>query len=166
MSKVITPRASLVLLAVLCFALASCDEAKDAATVAGLTDRVGQYEHTFVTPTRLARKLSYGYRVEGTRDIVNAKTKDKGVEVTIDFPGGKTGNFKVYKLASDSNLRKIAGTYKRIERTFTAHDKKVYVWDFVSRKDMLLDTKMIPHDEREALEKRFKRMMSRAKSAP
>ncbi|MFA5812604.1 MAG: hypothetical protein WC956_09800, partial [bacterium] len=96
----------------------------------------------------------FGRRISGRRDIVNAKTKDSGVEVTIRFEQGE-GNFKVYKIASESNMKRIVGTYDSMERTFKAYGKGPREWCYLARRDLVFDCQMIPPDRRGDFKDRF-----------
>jgi len=121
-------------------------------------DREGTYSKSNMSAMSVAREIASGYRGVSYREIYCPKTRDKGVEVTLELPGGKEGNFKIYKVTSEANMDKQVGALRNIEKTMTARMKKPYIWGFLTRKDLLLDTKMIPEGNRKDIDKRFLRI--------
>ncbi len=128
--------------------------------VPGLDDRVGDFEKSNFEAKQVARRIAFQMRVVRSRPIINAKTKDPGVEVTVQEKGRKY-NFKVYKIASEANLKRIVATFDGIETVSAAKSKQVRKWRYMSRKDLLFDYMLMPRDMDDELEKRFKKAVTR-----
>lgn len=130
-------------------------------------DRAGPFAKSDLTTKRVVRRMSqglklhhnrpyFGRRIGPTRKIFNAKTKDYGLEVGVRY-GKKTGDFKVYKVASEASRRRVLEGYNRIERGQSERMKRPYLWCYTLRKDLLLDCKMIPSEQQADIKRRFEK---------
>ena len=126
--------------------------------------RVGPFAETSLSyrqvADRVARNLNvvksqayFGRRIPGRRKIVNAKTKDPGIEVTVRFDD-EEGNYKVYKLGSASSIDTLVRTYDGIE---SAAERD---WCYLIRRDFLLDCDSIPKPHQDDLKARFLKAVS------
>ncbi len=127
--------------------------------------RVGAFSASDLSAKRVAQRMAkhfalhrnrphFGSRIGPARTIVNTKSNDRGVEIGLRF-GEQTGDFKVYKLASEVNRQKIIASYDRIERTQSVRQGSPYRWCYMARRDLLLDCQMIPDDQQEAVKEQF-----------
>lgn len=152
------PRSALLLVALMMTAVA-CSKAGDGA------GRVGSFSASNMNPKQVAQRMAkhfklhrnrphFGGRIGPARTITNTKSGDPGVEVGLRF-GEQTGDFKIYKLASEANRQKILSSYDRIERIQSARQGSPYRWCYLARRDLLLDCQMIPDDQQEAVQEQF-----------